>query len=304
MSFSRCIRHSCYTLSGVAILALSGCAITEPEQSTLPARVIMGTGPVNTYPLTPPGTVLAPSHPTGVYPTPVGPLPTPPAPGFVDGPPPFWVPSAPPPPVVELAPPFPGPGWIWLDGYWHWNTRWIWISGRWTQVPAYSPGWIAPRVEVHRGRYWFHPGYWSRPRDPLVMPPATPRRPAPVTAPPPPLTPPPAVAPAPRPVQPPRTHPAPVFMPPPGIVVPPPTPMGTPVLPFPARTPSSTSDDTSRTDSRPLPRTPRERPPRTAEPSRGAGVERATPPPPAHPPTPAQRPREDGPDDGNDARRY
>ncbi|MDR1562706.1 MAG: hypothetical protein LBS54_06445 [Dysgonamonadaceae bacterium] len=44
----------------------------------------------------------------------------------------------------------PGPGYVWLDGYWTWDARYreyIWVQGRWEIVP-------------YAGAFWI-PGYWD-----------------------------------------------------------------------------------------------------------------------------------------------
>src|SRR5215470_533632 len=45
---------------------------------------------------------------------------------------PYYVSSMPPEPLYESMSPSPGYGYVWIDGYWHWNSyEWTWVSGRW-----------------------------------------------------------------------------------------------------------------------------------------------------------------------------
>ena len=75
-------RYFTATTACCALVALlSGCAVTEPDMSSLPPRVIYGTGAVSTYPTYPPGTVISPGYPATTYPVP-GIV----VPGPVDGP--------------------------------------------------------------------------------------------------------------------------------------------------------------------------------------------------------------------------
>ena len=63
-------------------------------------------------------------------------------------------------PVAAFAyrPPVPGPGYVWVDGYYDgWGG---WISGYWALPPYAGTYWVAPRF--YGGR-WFA-GYWNGPR--------------------------------------------------------------------------------------------------------------------------------------------
>ena len=45
-----------------------------------------------------------------------------------------YVNTAPPAPVVEYRSYPPGPGYVWIDGYWDWSGyEWQWVGGRWVQ---------------------------------------------------------------------------------------------------------------------------------------------------------------------------
>ena len=67
---------------------------------------------------------------------------------------------APPPPVVSYyAPPAPGPGFVWVRGYWYpYGPRYVWRPGYWGRPPYARAHWVAPRYYGHR----YYPGYWRR----------------------------------------------------------------------------------------------------------------------------------------------
>ena len=71
--------------------------------------------------------------------------------------------NTPPPPVrVEAAyGPAPGPGYIWVNGYWGWRgNTYVWVPGKY--VHAHGRRWIEPRWEREGNRYRFHEGHWER----------------------------------------------------------------------------------------------------------------------------------------------
>jgi len=39
--------------------------------------------------------------------------------------------EAPPPIQTEVIVEAPGPGYIWVPGYWAWQGRWVWVRGSW-----------------------------------------------------------------------------------------------------------------------------------------------------------------------------
>ena len=60
--------------------------------------------------------------------------------------------TAPPPIRVEAFGLAPGPGFLWVRGYWGWRANdYYWIPGRWERVP--------------RGRRRWDDGYWERRSD-------------------------------------------------------------------------------------------------------------------------------------------
>jgi hypothetical protein len=71
--------------------------------------------------------------------------------------------SGPPPPArVQARLVAPGPGMVWIDGYWgRGNRNYAWVPGRWTRPPRGGAVWVAPRWDQQRnGRYVFRNGRW------------------------------------------------------------------------------------------------------------------------------------------------
>ena len=70
--------------------------------------------------------------------------------------------NVPPPPLrAEVIGVGPGPGYVWVNGYWGWQgNRHVWIGGSWRRPPRARAVWIAPRWEARGGRYYFHEGRW------------------------------------------------------------------------------------------------------------------------------------------------
>jgi hypothetical protein len=72
------------------------------------------------------------------------------------------VPQPPPQIIVEERPAPPGPTYVWIDGYWHWNGhKYGWHRGGWTRPPQGRGYWVAPRYERYEHGYRYQRGYWS-----------------------------------------------------------------------------------------------------------------------------------------------
>jgi hypothetical protein len=64
----------------------------------------------------------------------------------------------PPPRVVRVRPVTPGPGYVWVTGYWYpEGRRYKWHDGYWTRPPYEGAVWVAPRHE----NGLFYNGYWE-----------------------------------------------------------------------------------------------------------------------------------------------
>jgi hypothetical protein len=68
-------------------------------------------------------------------------------------------------PMVDAyQPPSPGPGYVWVPGYY--DAYGNWIDGYWTMPPYVGAYWIAPRLVGGH----FYAGYWGGPRGVINVP--------------------------------------------------------------------------------------------------------------------------------------
>jgi len=67
----------------------------------------------------------------------------------------------PPQPRRELVSARPGPGYVWVAGYWGVRgSRYVWVSGRWERPPRRGAVWVAPRYERRHGSWVVLGGWW------------------------------------------------------------------------------------------------------------------------------------------------
>jgi hypothetical protein len=69
--------------------------------------------------------------------------------------------EAPPPARADIITTTPGPGYVWVGGYWglSWG-HYVWIRGHWERPERLHAHWVQPRWEYHDGGYVFVKGYW------------------------------------------------------------------------------------------------------------------------------------------------
>ena len=68
---------------------------------------------------------------------------------------------APPPPRYERHGQPPGSGYVWVDGYHHWNGHaYVWIGGSWERPPHYGEVWVPGHYVNRNGYYVWIPGHW------------------------------------------------------------------------------------------------------------------------------------------------
>jgi len=59
---------------------------------------------------------------------------------------------------VRIAP--PGPGYVWIGGYWGWGGGgYHWHSGHWARA-RHGRAWVEGRWEQHGRRWAWHRGHW------------------------------------------------------------------------------------------------------------------------------------------------
>ena len=68
--------------------------------------------------------------------------------------------QAPPALYVEEVGVAPGPGFVWIGGFWGWNGHWVWQAGHWGHPPRRGALWVAPRYVFRGGRHVYVRGYW------------------------------------------------------------------------------------------------------------------------------------------------
>ena len=69
--------------------------------------------------------------------------------------------GAPPPPPRVAYFAAPGPGYVWIDGFYYPARRgWEWRPGYWSRPPYVGAYWVRPRYEGRR----YYGGYWERGR--------------------------------------------------------------------------------------------------------------------------------------------
>jgi len=74
----------------------------------------------------------------------------------------YYAPVPPPPLQVEPYAVSPGPGNIWINGYWGYEGgRHVWHTGRWEKPPRANAHYVAPRWEKKGNQYAFHEGHWK-----------------------------------------------------------------------------------------------------------------------------------------------
>ncbi len=81
-------------------------------------------------------------------------------PGVVVGPT-VMAPGPPPAPPGEAITVAPGPGFVWIGGYWDWGpSGWLWVHGRWGHGPWHGAVWVGPRWEHHGHGWVMRHGHW------------------------------------------------------------------------------------------------------------------------------------------------
>ncbi len=70
-----------------------------------------------------------------------------------------WPVFGPPGPYAEVMIGSPGPGYVWIGGYWGWSHgRYVWIRGHWARHRGRT--WVPGGWERHGEHYEYHRGHW------------------------------------------------------------------------------------------------------------------------------------------------
>lgn len=73
----------------------------------------------------------------------------------------YTTPAPPPPQVIGAVGYAPGPGFVWIDGFWDLHGgRWAWVNGRWGRPPRAGAVWVADRWERRGGGWHYNRGHW------------------------------------------------------------------------------------------------------------------------------------------------
>jgi len=69
----------------------------------------------------------------------------------------------PPPPRYGVIGVAPGPGFVWVEGFWDLRGgAWVWAPGRWLRPPRPGAVWVVSGWR-HEGAHWrYHRGYLRR----------------------------------------------------------------------------------------------------------------------------------------------
>jgi len=74
---------------------------------------------------------------------------------------PVYVRVGPPPVRAEIIGVAPGPEYVWVGGYWSWNSaEYVWVPGAWRVRPRVRARWIPPHWRHTRHGWYFVEGHW------------------------------------------------------------------------------------------------------------------------------------------------
>ena len=81
---------------------------------------------------------------------------------YPDSPTAVYVQTPPPAPLHEVVGPPPGPGFVWVSGYWFWSgAKYVWASGHWL-VMRPEHVWVQPIWQRSSRGWWLQEGGWQR----------------------------------------------------------------------------------------------------------------------------------------------
>ena len=73
----------------------------------------------------------------------------------------YYAPGPPPPPRIQVRAIAPGPGFVWIDGYWGYGRGgYAWAPGYWTRPPRPRAVRAPGGWHYRGGRYYYRGGRW------------------------------------------------------------------------------------------------------------------------------------------------
>jgi hypothetical protein len=73
-----------------------------------------------------------------------------------------YIGRTPPPLRYEARPPLPGPGYVWVDGFYEpWQGGYRWHSGYWNRPPYAGAYWVHPHYDHYPEGWHYNEGYWG-----------------------------------------------------------------------------------------------------------------------------------------------
>jgi WXXGXW repeat (2 copies) len=73
----------------------------------------------------------------------------------------IFVNVGPPAPIIETRVVAPGPGYLWLPGFYSWNgAAYVWVPGRWERPARARARWVPGRWVHDRRGWYFVEGRW------------------------------------------------------------------------------------------------------------------------------------------------
>jgi len=73
----------------------------------------------------------------------------------------FSVSISPPPLPVYAQPACPGPGYMWVPGYWAYDGGYFWVPGTWVMIPQIGYYWTPGYWGWNGSLFVFNAGYWG-----------------------------------------------------------------------------------------------------------------------------------------------
>jgi hypothetical protein len=71
---------------------------------------------------------------------------------------------------MQIAGPMPGPGMVFIPGYYTWTDRYVWVNPTWMAPPVVGAVWVAPQWTFDGSQWNLQEGYWREPTVAVAAP--------------------------------------------------------------------------------------------------------------------------------------